>query len=91
MSFWPRRIARAPGRREDPDPRSTVRFAPEADYAATPGKALSHKQLSLDSMEFPYFISSPLEQTGIGFPEADHPKLFTPDGAVDYLNRATVT
>ena len=62
-------------------------IAPEADYAALPGKAQLRDELDLDSMDFLNFITALHERTKIDIPEADYPKLFTLDGAVGYLCR----
>ena len=62
-------------------------IAPEADYAALPGKAQLRDELDLDSMDFLNFIAALHERTKIDIPEADYPKLSTLDGAVGYLCR----
>lgn len=62
-------------------------IAPEADYAALPGKAQLRDELDLDSMDFLNFITALHERTQVDIPEADYPKLFTLDGAVGYLCR----
>ena len=62
-------------------------IAPEADYAALPGKAQLRDELDLNSMDFLNFIAALHERTKIDIPEADYPKLFTLDGAVGYLCR----
>ena len=62
-------------------------IAPEADYAALPGKDQLRDELDLDSMDFLNFIAALHERTRIDIPEADYPKLSTLDGAVSYLCR----
>ena len=62
-------------------------IAPEADFAALPGKAQMRDELDLDSMDFLNFIAALHERTKIDIPEADYPQLFTLDGAVAYLSR----
>jgi acyl carrier protein len=62
-------------------------IAPEADFAALPGKVQLRDELDLDSMDFLNFIAALHERTKIDIPEADYPKLFTLDGAVAYLGR----
>jgi len=62
-------------------------IAPEADFAALPGKAQMRDELDLDSMDFLNFIAALHERTKIDIPEADYPKLFTLDGAIAYLSR----
>ena len=62
-------------------------IAPEADFAALPGKAQLRDELDLDSMDFLNFIAALHEKTKIDIPEADYPRLYTLDGAVGYLCR----
>ena len=62
-------------------------IAPEADFAALPGKAQLRDELDLDSMDFLNFIAALHERTKLDIPEADYPKLSTLDGAVGYLSR----
>ena len=62
-------------------------IAPEADYAALPANAQLREELDLNSMDFLNFVTALHERTKIDIPEADYPKLFTLDGAVDYLCR----
>jgi acyl carrier protein len=62
-------------------------IAPEADFAALPGKAQLRDELDLDSMDFLNFVTALHERTKIDIPEADYPKLFTLNGAADYLSR----
>ncbi len=62
-------------------------IAPEADFAALPGKAQLRDELDLDSMDFLNFIAALHERAKIDIPEADYPRLSTLDGAVGYLCR----
>jgi len=62
-------------------------IAPEADFAALPGKAQLRDELDLDSMDFLNFIAALHERAKIDIPEADYPRLATLDGAVGYLCR----
>ena len=62
-------------------------IAPEADYAALPGKAQLRDELDLDSMDFLNFIAALHRRTKRDIPEADYPKLFTLDDATAYLSR----
>jgi acyl carrier protein len=62
-------------------------IAPEADFAALPGKAQLRDELDLDSMDFLNFVAALHERAKIDIPEADYPRLFTLDGAVAYLCR----
>ena len=60
-------------------------IAPEADFAALPGKAQMRDELDLDSMDFLNFISELHKRTTLDIPEAEYPKLSTLDGGVAYL------
>ncbi len=62
-------------------------IAPEADFAALPGKAQLRDELDLDSMDLLNFVAALHERTKIDIPETDYPKLSTLDGAVAYLCR----
>jgi acyl carrier protein len=62
-------------------------IAPEADFAALPGKAQLRDELDLDSMDFLNFIAALHERAKINIPEVDYPRLATLDGAVGYLCR----
>ena len=62
-------------------------IAPEADFAALPGKAQLRDELDLDSMDFLNFIAALHERAKIDIPEVDYPRLATLDGAVGYLCR----
>ena len=62
-------------------------IAPEADFAALPGKAQLRDELDLNSMDFLNFIAALHERAKIDIPEADYPRLVTLDGAVSYLCR----
>ncbi len=62
-------------------------IAPEADFAALPGKAQLRDELDLNSMDFLNFIAALHERAKIDIPEADYPRLATLDGAVGYLCR----
>ena len=43
--------------------------------------------LDLDSMDFLNFVIALHEQTGIDIPEADYPRLRSPDRAIAYFER----
>jgi acyl carrier protein len=62
-------------------------IAPEADFAALPGKVQLRDELDLDSMDFLNFVAALHERTKIDIPEADYPKLFTLEGTIAYLCR----
>ena len=62
-------------------------IAPEANLTALPGKVQPRDERDLDSMDFLNFIAALHERTKIDIPEADHPRLGTLDGAIEYLAR----
>ncbi len=62
-------------------------IAPEADYAVLKGTVQLRDELDLDSMDFLNFIAALHERTKIEIPERNYPKLFTLDGAIDYIGR----
>ena len=60
-------------------------IAPETDPAGIdPGTDL-REALDIDSMDFLNFITALHKRLGAAISEADYPKLFTIDDAVDYL------
>ena len=60
-------------------------IAPEADFAALDPAADLREALDIDSMDFLNFITAIDHRLGFAVPEADYAKLFSLDGAVDYL------
>jgi acyl carrier protein len=62
------------------------RVAPESDPTTLPAGALLREELDLDSMDFLNFVLGLHERLGVEIPEADYPKLYTLDGAVEYLS-----
>jgi len=62
-------------------------IAPEADPSALAGTADFREALDIDSMDFLNFVAALHKRTGIDIPEADYPKLFTLDGATEYLGK----
>jgi acyl carrier protein len=60
-------------------------IAPEADFALLDPKADLRHALDIDSMDFLNFMAAVDQRLGFAVPEAEYPKLFTLDSAVDYL------
>jgi acyl carrier protein len=60
-------------------------IAPETDPAGIDQGADLREALDIDSMDFLNFITALHKRVGAAIPEADYPKLFTIDDAVDYL------
>ncbi len=56
-------------------------FTPEE---IDPGADL-REEMDIDSMDFLNFVIALHKKLGVDIPEADYPKLFTVNGAVDYL------
>lgn len=62
-------------------------IAPEADLSTVAGDADLREAFDLDSMDFMNLVIGLHERTGIDIPEADYPRLFTLDGAINYLSQ----
>jgi acyl carrier protein len=62
-------------------------IAPEADLRLLSGEAQLRDELDLDSMDFLNFITALHQKSKVAIPEADYPKLFTLNGAIQYLSR----
>jgi len=60
-------------------------IAPEADASTLDPKADIRESLDIDSLDFLNFVIALHERLRIDIPEVDYPRLFTLDGAVDYL------
>ena len=60
-------------------------IAPEADFGALDPAADLREALDIDSMDFLNFITAVDKRLHFAVPEADYPKLFTLDGAAEYL------
>ncbi|MGO9172620.1 MAG: acyl carrier protein [Rhodomicrobium sp.] len=60
-------------------------IAPEADLQKLDPFADLREALDIDSIDFLNFITAIHHRLGIDVPELDYPKLFTLDGAVNYL------
>ncbi|MGE3507530.1 MAG: acyl carrier protein [Vicinamibacterales bacterium] len=66
------------------------RIAPELDAAALDPGAPLRETIDLDSMDFLNFVTSIHQRLGVDVPEADYARLFTLDGAVDYISSTLV-
>ena len=62
-----------------------LEIAPEADFEALDPDDGLREQLDLDSMDFLNVVIGLHEALGIDIPEADYPRLFTLNSAIDYL------
>ena len=60
-------------------------IAPETDPSGIDPGADLCEALDIDSMDFLNLITALHKRLGVSIPEADYPKLFTIDDAVDYL------
>ena len=60
-------------------------IAPEAGAASVDPKADVRAALDIDSMDFLNFVTALHKALQVDIPEADHPKLFSVAGAVEYL------
>jgi acyl carrier protein len=59
--------------------------APEADPTSLRPDLAFRDQLDLDSMDMLNFVVGLHAALGVEIPEADYPKLATPDACVEYL------
>jgi acyl carrier protein len=64
---------------------SLTRVAPEVDAASIESGVSFRDQLDLDSMDFLNFVLGLHQRLGVDIPETDYPRLYTLDGAVEYL------
>jgi acyl carrier protein len=62
------------------------RIAPETNAASIEAGASLREELDLDSMDFLNFVLSLHERLGVDIPEADYPRLYTLNGALEYLS-----
>ena len=62
-----------------------TRVAPEIDPASIQSGVSFRDQLDLDSMDFLNFVLALHERLGVDIPEADYPRLYRLEEAVDYL------
>jgi len=60
-------------------------IAPEADASGLDPKADIRESLDIDSLDFLNFVIALHERLRIDIPEVDYPRLFTLNGAIDYL------
>lgn len=62
-----------------------TRVAPEIDPTSIQAGVSFRDQLDLDSMDFLNFVLALHERLGVDIPEMDYPRLYSFEGAVDYL------
>lgn len=65
--------------------KAVLEIAPEAEFETLDPDDGLREQLDLDSMDFLNVVIGLHEALGIDIPEADYPKLFTLNSAIDYL------
>lgn len=63
-----------------------ARIAPGSDLDAVAPDADLRAELDLDSMDFLSFVVGLDERLGVAVPEEDYPRMFTMQGAVDYVS-----
>jgi acyl carrier protein len=61
------------------------RIAPEIDAAAARPTADLREEFDIDSMDFLNLVTALHQRLGVDIAEADYPKLFSVDGAIEYL------
>ena len=62
-----------------------VRVAPDLDAATIGGGDHIQQDLDLDSMDVLNLVAALHARLGVDIPEADYPKIATPDAAAAYL------
>ena len=62
-----------------------MHVAPEIDAASIQAGVSFRDQLDLDSMDFLNFVLALHERLGVDIPEVDYSRIYSVDGAVDYL------
>ena len=65
------------------------RIAPEVEFESIDLKADLRAQIDIDSMDFLNLVTALHHRLGVDIPEADYPKLFTLQGALDYFASRT--
>lgn len=66
-----------------------VNIAPEFESEEIDPDADLREEMDIDSMDFLNFVIALHKKLAVEIPEADYPKLFTVNGAVDYLAAKT--
>ena len=64
-------------------------IAPEADISRLDPKANLREELDIDSLDFLNMVIALHERLKIDIPERDYRRLFTLDGAIEYLVEKT--
>ena len=62
-----------------------IAIAPEFTPDEIDAGADLREEMDIDSMDFLNFVIALHKKLGVDIPETDYPKLFTVNGAVDYL------
>ncbi|MCL5778300.1 acyl carrier protein [Limibaculum sp. FT325] len=65
-----------------------VRVAPDLDADTIGGGDHLQDDLGLDSMDVLNLVTALHKRLGVAIPEADYPRIATPDAAVAYLSEA---
>ena len=66
-----------------------INIAPEFTPEEIDSEADLREEMDIDSMDFLNFVIALHKKLGVEIPETDYPKLFTVNGAVDYLAAKT--
>ncbi len=66
-----------------------INVAPEFEPDEIDPEADLREEMDIDSMDFLNFVIALHKKLGVDIPEPDYPKLFTVNGAVDYLAAKT--
>ena len=64
-------------------------IAPEFEADEIDPEADLREEMDIDSMDFLNFVIALHKKLGVDIPEPDYPKLFTVNGAIDYLAAKT--
>jgi len=60
-------------------------IAPEVDFDGLDPAGDLREQADIDSMDFLNLVTALHQRLGVDIPEADYPRLFTLQGALEYL------
>lgn len=66
-----------------------INIAPEFEPDEIDPNADLREEMDIDSMDFLNFVIALHKKLSVDIPESDYPKLFTVNGAVDYLAAKT--
>ncbi len=68
-----------------------INIAPEFETDEIDPDADLREEMDIDSMDFLNFVIALHKKLAVEIPETDYPKLFTVNGAVDYLAAKTAS